>query len=95
MSNVREVCLSLSDVEEMILGFERKYGISSTEFFRDEKIRQELPEDDVFSWDAAIYHRLALRETYREVHGAYLNQLGHSSTEARPDKEKQEELLAA
>lgn len=95
MSPVREVRLSLNDVEEMILAFERKYGISSTEFFRDEEVRQQLPEDDVFQWDAMIYHRLALKETYQEVHSAYLSQLDQSSHEIRPDKEQQVELLAA
>ena len=95
MSPIREVFLSLNDVEEMITGFERKYGLSSTEFFRDEEVRQQLPEDDVFHWDALIYHRLALKETYQEVHSAYLNQLDQSSEEVRPDKEQKEELLAA
>lgn len=94
MSPIREVFLSLNDVEEMITGFERKYRLSSAEFFRDEEVRQQLPEDDVFHWNALIYHRLALKETYQEVHSKYLNQLDQSS-EVRPDKEQKEELLAA
>ena len=48
MSPARDVCLTLKDVEEMILGFERQYGISSAEFFRNEEVRRTLPEDDVF-----------------------------------------------
>jgi hypothetical protein len=44
---IREVCLSLNDVEEMILGFERKYGLSSPEFFGNQEVKQQLPEDDV------------------------------------------------
>lgn len=95
MSPIREVFLSLNDVEEMILGFERKYGLSSAEFFRDEEVRQQLPEDDVFRWDALIYHRLALKESYQEVRAAYLAHLGHSSEKGRPNRENQEELLAA
>jgi hypothetical protein len=95
MSPIREVFLSLNDVEEMILGFERKYGLSSAEFFRDEEVRERLPEDDVFRWDALIYHRLALKESYQEVRCTYLTQLGQSSGEVRLDKENQEELLAA
>jgi hypothetical protein len=84
----------LNDVEEMILGFERKYGLSSPDFFLDQEAKQRIPEDDVFHWEALIYHRAALRETSLEVHSAYLARLGQSPGEVRPDKENQE-LLAA
>jgi hypothetical protein len=94
MSPIREVCLSLNDVEEMILGFERRYGVSSAEFFRDDELRRQLPEDDVFRWEALIDHRFALKESYQELHSAYLTHLGQSG-EARTDKETQKELLAA
>ena len=91
---IREVCLSLNDVEEMILGFERKYGLSSPDFFGNPDVKQQLPEDDVFRWEALIYHRSALKETYQEVQSGYLTHLGQSPEEARADKETQE-LLAA
>ncbi len=93
MSPVRDVCLSSNDVDEMISGFERKYGVSSVEFFRNQEIRQRLPEDDVFRWEALIDHRLALRESYQEVHSGYLAHLSPSK-EIRSDVETQE-LLAA
>jgi hypothetical protein len=91
---VRDVCLSSNDVDEMILRFEHKYGVSSVEFFRNPEIRQQLPEDDVFRWEALIDHRLALRDSYQQVHSGYLAKLSHSSEEARSDVETQE-LLAA
>jgi len=94
MSPIREVSLSLNDIEEMIRGFERKYGLSSPEFFGSQEIKQRLPEDDVFRWEALIYHRVALKETYQDVHSGYLAHLGRSPGEVRPDKENQE-LLAA
>lgn len=94
MSPIREVCLSLNDVEEMILAFERKYGLSSPDFFGNEEGKRRLPEDDVFRWEALIYHRFALRETYQEVRSGYLAHLGQPTGEVRPDKETQE-LLAA
>jgi len=93
MSPVRDVCLSSNDVDEMISGFERKYRVSSVEFFRNQEIRQRLPEDDVFRWEALIDHRLALRESYQEVHSGYLAHLSPSK-EMRSDVETQE-LLAA
>jgi hypothetical protein len=95
MSPIREVSLSLNDVEEMILGFERKYGLSSPDFFGSQEAKQRLPEDDVFRWEALIYHRSALKETNQEVHSAYLTHLSQSPGEVRPDKENQKELLAA
>jgi hypothetical protein len=95
MSPIREVFLSLNDVDEQIAAFERKYGLSSGEFFRDEEVREQISEDDVFHWDALIYHRLALRESYQEVHSGYLATLSQSTGEVRPDKEHQKELLAA
>jgi hypothetical protein len=94
MSPVRDVCLSSSDVDVMISEFERKYGVSSVEFFRNPEIRQDLPEDDVFRWEALIDHRLALRDSYQKVHSGYLANLSRSSEEARSDVETQE-LLAA
>jgi len=95
MSPARDVCLTLNDVEEMILGFERQYGISSAEFFRNEEVRRTLPEDDVFRLEALIDHRLALRESYQVVHSEYLTRLIQSSeTEVRSEIETQE-LLAA
>jgi hypothetical protein len=78
----------------MILAFERKYELSSPEFFGNQEIKQRLPEDDVFRWEALIYHRSALKETYQEVHSGYLAHLGQPTGEVRPDKETQE-LLAA
>jgi hypothetical protein len=95
MSPIREVCLSLNDVEEMILGFEHRYGLSSPEFFGNPQIKQKLPEDDVFRWEALIYHRSALKETNQTVQGAYLSHLDRSPGDVRADKETQQELLAA
>jgi len=95
MSPIREVCLSLNDVEDMILSFERKYGVSSADFFRDDEIRGQIPEDDIFRWDALIYHRLALRDSNQEVRSGYLAQLGHPSGAVLPDRENAEEALAA
>ena len=95
MTPVRDVCLTLNDVEEMILAFERQYGMSSAEFFRDEGARRALPEDDVFRWEALIDHRLALRDSYQIVRAEYLTRLTHSSETAARSEMENQELLAA
>ncbi len=91
---IREVCLSSNDVEEMIAGFERKYRLSSPDFFGSEEAKQRIPEDDAFRWEALIYHRFALKEQYQEVHSGYLAHLGHTTGEVRADKDNQERLAA-
>jgi hypothetical protein len=95
MSPTREIALSLNDVEEMILGFERKYGISSADFFGDSEGKKHVPEDDIFQWDMLIYHRLALRESSQEIRSVYLTHLGRSAEkEVRSEKENQCALAA-
>jgi hypothetical protein len=95
MSPTREIALSLNDVEDMILGFERKYGVSSADFFGDPEVKKLVPEDDIFQWDMLIYHRLALKESSQEIRSAYLTNLGQSSEkEVRSEKENQYALAA-
>jgi hypothetical protein len=90
MSPTREIALSSNDVDEMIQGFERKYDLSSADFFGDPEIKLQLPEDDVMQWEMLIYHRLALRDSSQEVRRVYLTQLGQSKDEGvRTEKENQ------
>jgi hypothetical protein len=93
MSPIREVCLSLNDVEQMISGLEDKYTLSSADFFRDEKSRLRIPEDDVFHWQALVDHRRALKESYQEVRTGYLARLSHGG-EVATGVEAQEQLAA-
>lgn len=93
MSPIREVCLSLNDVEDMIAGFEHKYNVSSAEFFRNEEVRRSLPEDDAFHWEALIDHRLALKESHQQVRSTYLARLSHVGDIAA-GVEAQEQLAA-
>lgn len=95
MSPIREVYLSLNDVEAMIVALELKYKVSSPEFFGSDEIKQRLPEDDVFHWEALIYHRAALKEASQAVQSDYLSNLSQASHDARIEKEHQQELLAA
>ena len=71
----KEIILSISDVEEVIAAFEKKYKISSSEFLLDQKLREALPEDEVFEWEAFIDHRNELLEMNQEMHREYLQQV--------------------
>jgi hypothetical protein len=95
MSPIREVYLSLNDVETMIVALEAKYCASSPEFFSSDEIKQRVPEDDIFHWEALIYQRAALREASQVVQSGYLSNLGQASNDVRIEKESQQELLAA
>lgn len=74
-----EIILSISDVEEMIAAFEKKYKMSSSQLLLDRKVREALPEDDVFEWEALIDHRSELLEMNQEMHREYLHQLSSTS----------------
>lgn len=78
MSNIREVFLSLNDVEDMIQNLECKYDMTSADFLTgDEEAMKAVSEDDSFHWEALIDHRLALRSESRKVHMGYLTRLVH------------------
>ena len=78
----QEIILSINDVEEVIAGFEKKYKVSSSDFLLDQKLREALPEDDVFEWEAFIDHRNELLEMNQEMHREYLQQVIPSSDDS-------------
>lgn len=71
----KEIVLSISDVEEALSAFEKKYKMSSSEFMNDLRVRESLPEDDVFEWMAFVDHRNELQEKYQDLHREYLHTL--------------------
>jgi hypothetical protein len=77
----KEIFLSISDVEEALSAFEKKYGISSGVFMSDPRVREALPEDDVFEWTAYIDHKNELQEMYQGVHRGYLHTVSGPSDE--------------
>ena len=92
----KEIILSISDVEEVIGAFEKKYKISSSVFMNDPEVRGSLPEDDVFEWMAFIDHRNELQELYQEVHREYLHTVSPPSDEnSNVPKEQSKLCLAA
>lgn len=84
----KEIILSISDVEEMIAAFENKYKMSSSQFLIEQKVREALPEDDVFEWEALIDHRNELFELNLELHRDYLQQLVPTPNDPNAPKDK-------
>jgi hypothetical protein len=91
----KEIYLSISDVEEALSAFEKKYKISSNVFMSDPGTRAALPEDDVFEWTAYIDHRNALQEVYQELHREYLDKLSVSDEDTNILKGNSKLCLAA
>ncbi len=91
----REVVLSLHDVERAICAFERKYGISSAEFIKNEAFRRSISEDDVFQWEAFLDHRSELRNISDRLRRDYLNGLQSADPETRRMTAEEQVLLAA
>lgn len=81
MSAIREVYLSLREVEDYVRRFEEKYKMSSAEFLRNAEQHTEVSEDDVFQWEAFIDHRRELRSIDEQVHRHYLKTLKHAPRE--------------
>jgi hypothetical protein len=91
----KEIYLSISDVEEALSAFEKKYKISSSAFMSDPEKRAALPEDDVFEWTAFIDHRNELQEVYQELHREYLGKLRVSEEDSHTPKGNSKLALAA
>jgi hypothetical protein len=91
----KEIVLSISDLEQAIGSFEKKYGMSSNRFLVDQQAREALPEDDVFEWEAFIDHRNELEEIHQELHREYLSQLSSVSGHADGFKPEDKLCLAA
>ncbi len=80
----REVFLTLRDVEKLIRDLEEEYGFSTAQFLRNAELRKNVPEDDIFKWEAFIDHRRELRKIHEDLHRQYLAKLPLSSV----DREK-------
>ena len=72
MSPIREQYLSLAELEDLIQKFEGKYGISTNEFLKNPEVRVNMPEDDVFQWEAFDAHRDELQRMAVELKSRYL-----------------------
>ncbi len=70
---IREVYLSLREVEDYIRKFEEKYKISSADFLRNGERHNGISEDDAFEWEAFVEHRLDLLLLDEQTRRDYLS----------------------
>ena len=75
MSPVREVCLSLTEVDNLIRSLEQKHGTLTADFLLDADLRSRLPEDDVFQWEAFFAHKRELERNEETLRTGYLDKV--------------------
>lgn len=95
MSPIREVCLSLGEVDNLIRAIEEKYGVLTADFLLDADLRSRLPEDDVFQWEAFLAHKRELERNQETLRTAYLNNVTQARPEDASTKANQNLALAA
>lgn len=91
---IKEVVLSINDVENALDAFERKYRVPSNQFLVDQKLRETMSEDEIFQWESYIDHRNELLDMNREMHHEYLHQVTLVGDDTVNPKEKQLALAA-
>jgi hypothetical protein len=90
---MREVILSLTDVEAYIQRLESKYGTTTSEFLQNRDVYEgRIEEDDVFKWEIYIAHRRELRRVNEELRQDYLSRM--TSQESHPKSPTPEDQLA-
>lgn len=89
MLEIKELVLTPGEVENLIRVYEEANGVTSEVFLCDQRLREEMDEDDVFEWEALIEHRNALKELHDNMHREYLKRVsepqggGHRKPAAR------------
>lgn len=93
---IREVILSLADVETYIQKLESKYGLTTADFLANrEQIEARIDEDDVFKWEIYIAHRRELCRINEELRQDYLSNVNWQQPAAKvPDPDDQLALAA-
>jgi hypothetical protein len=64
--------LNITDLDNLIRGFEHDYGISTLEMLKDTSARTKISEDVLLRWEAYVRQRVRLREMDAEVRSGYL-----------------------
>jgi hypothetical protein len=90
---MREVILSLTDVEAYIQRLESKYGITTSEFLANRNAYEgRIEEDDVFKWEIYIAHGRELRRVNEELRQDYLSSM--TPQDSHPKSPTPEDQLA-
>jgi hypothetical protein len=92
---IKELYLSLREVEAYICEFEEKYNISSADFLCNDNPHIQVSEDDAFQWEAFIAQRRELQSLDRQTHRNYLSTLGHRPRKMRRPANFEQACFAA
>jgi hypothetical protein len=91
---LKEICLTLPEVETFIRSLEEKYELSTVEFLRDPASKEKVSEDDIFEWEAYVDHRRELRLIEEDVRRKYIQCLSQSSKATTSDRPSTADQLA-
>jgi hypothetical protein len=86
--------LDLADLDSLIKGLERRWGVESVDMLRDESIRALIPELALLRWETFIRQRIMLRDHDQQVRAKYLSNIPKSSSENRVTSKEMSELAA-
>jgi hypothetical protein len=64
--------LNITDLDNLIRGFETLYGISTLEMLKDASTRKKISEDVLLRWETYVRQRVLLREADAQVRSQYL-----------------------
>lgn len=92
---LREIFLTLAEVDSMIRVFEARFKISSAELLCNEEAQATIPEDDLFKWEAYLDHRRELLRVHEQVHRNYLAALSQPQEGAAKTETPEDLLLLA
>lgn len=90
---LQENYVTLEEVENYIFRFEKRYGVSTSDYLKDQTVRSRIPEDDAFKWEAYIDHRRELQRISDETRREYLS--GLRDSKSRDNDPAADLLLAA
>lgn len=95
MYTIREEFLSLAEVNDLIRKLEEKHRTSTADFLLDAGLRERVPEDDVFLWEALLSHNRELTLIENELRTAYLEKVTRRPEDAVTSAPTEKQLLLA
>lgn len=90
---LQENFITLEEVENYIFRFEKRYGLSTSDFLKDQTARAGIPEDDASKWEAYIDHRQELRRINDETRREYLSELHDAPARKNAKKNDPDSVL--
>jgi hypothetical protein len=87
--------LDIPDLDKLIDGLEKKWGISTMEMLGKSAVRGNIPEIVLLQWETYVRQRILLREHYKKLRADYLSHIPRSSGSGKALTPKELSELAA